>query len=308
MGFGPVFLKIASFFRVSFFHVTNKKKFMEKNMPVGEVKMLNNNLFVDGFQFYKHQGNILRCSHYKKGKCPVRLRAQKRGEETIYFYKDSIYQHNHLPDRVLIEKSIIYEELKKKAQTGINREETVWDVAEKILSDNSTDKENKVLSESTCAKFLFQCLKDIKEKEYQELNIDDFIVPLTATNLEVKSEEEVQFFKEKMTIFANKDAFDFFKESNVIFCDGTFEKKKKKSKDNVPEKDNTKKTSNNRNVTVEDTQTKDIPMEDIQTKDIPMEDIQTKDIPMEEVPVPRRRLSHSRPVSCSPQCLLNLWR
>ena len=80
---------------------------MQDYEQIQDVEILNDNLFIDGHQFHKHQNNILRCSYYKKWKCTVRVRVvvinEGKGDIKYYYYKDGICSHNHPKDEIIYE-------------------------------------------------------------------------------------------------------------------------------------------------------------------------------------------------------------
>ena len=117
------------------------KKIEEVDTPDGKY-------FFDRFQFYRHNPDAFRCSHYMN-KCTVTAKVKQIKGETIYQYlKGDKTTHNHTKDTERMKKSQIYEDLKN---IKLRRRDSVSLVAKNVLKRNGENPdEEPTLKPKTC--------------------------------------------------------------------------------------------------------------------------------------------------------------
>jgi len=106
-------------------------------------------------------------------------------------------------------KSSIYEDLNKLSER-VDRKHSIDILVSEVLQKYGLNpRKNEVISKKTCINYLL-----VQEKEKHEKKRN-----LGTDKCYVGSDDNV-------TVFADKGAITFFKESTTLFCDGTLEKKK----------------------------------------------------------------------------------
>ena len=128
---------------------------------ISDVEIINNNLFLDGFQFHKYIGNTYRCSLNKKNKCPVKVKSKIVDGKIMYMYIQHTNKnsHNHNNDPIIYRKSKIYEELKNKAVNGIAKDESITVIANDVLKKHSEGLGKLVLELNTCVNYMEKIMK-----------------------------------------------------------------------------------------------------------------------------------------------------
>jgi len=176
------------------------KKIEEVDTPDGKY-------FFDRFQFYRHNPDAFRCSHYMN-KCTVTAKVKQFEGKTIYQYLNGDKTtHNHPDDIVKMKKSQIYEDLRSKK---LRRSESVSLVAKSILKKHGEEPDKEpVLKTKTCINVLLREKEKYKKKKFLNVETEKYIIGETKNAI----------------VYADSESVEFFEKSDTIFCDGKYEKK-----------------------------------------------------------------------------------
>ena len=131
---------------------------MKKTDKVQNIEVKNNNLFLDGYQFHIHEGNMLRCSEHRSSKCKVRVR--KIDNNNYEYTRGDKSSHTHPVNKKVYDKSVIYDELKTMVLTGVDSK-VYGGTAAQILEGKGDDN---LLERKTCVNFMSKIKRTQREK------------------------------------------------------------------------------------------------------------------------------------------------
>ena len=176
---------------------------------IEEVQYINDKLFIDGYQFYKHRDNIVRCSQHTLSHCKVKVNKIDNGEEYVYYYREGNKStHTHPLDKNVYKKALLYEDLDRIILT---RDETVTNLVKSAFENNDIDPDdNDILSLKAAVNYVYKKERIKRDKKNDSVKVEDYFIGRD----------------DGVTVYGDKGLIDFFKGSNVLFCDGTFEKKR----------------------------------------------------------------------------------
>jgi len=182
-------------------------------------EFLNDTNFIDGYEFYVSKDNYLKCKYCNITAKIIKKEIVNGRVEVTYEYK-GVYEdkekegkikHNHRRNMDDYYIAKLYEELKEIGIYGLKRKVTLKETTIDILNKyKELTSPNVVPSIKTCINYILIIRKESVTKELSGINMKDYLVGKT----------------DKVTVFADKTAYNFFRESDTLFCDGTFEKKR----------------------------------------------------------------------------------
>lgn len=178
---------------------------------IEDVKQIKDKVFIDEFLFHKHRENILRCSQHTVSGCKVKVNREKVGDEIIYTYREGNKQtHTHPLNRNIYIKALLYQGLDKISE-AVSREETVSNLVRDLFKRNGLDPDNNdVLNLKTGINYVLKKEKERMDNKNNGVQVDKYF--MGEGN--------------KVTVYGDYEAIPIFERSKVMFCDGTFEKKK----------------------------------------------------------------------------------
>ena len=120
-------------------------------------------------------------------------------------------KHNHEPDITSYYKAKLYEELEEIGINGLRNNASLKETVINILKKYE-DSKTSLPKVKTCINFVLSVRKENVTKDLNSIVLNDYLVGKDNEN--------------KVTVYADKSAYQFFRESTILFCDGTFEKKR----------------------------------------------------------------------------------